>query len=45
VLYSSPTAIRIIRTEDPEGKIIGKYNLDSLKVFGVVGERTDIHTF
>lgn len=45
VLYSSPTAIRAIRREDPEAEIIKKYNLNSLKVVGVVGERTDIYTY
>ena len=45
ILYSSPTAIRAIRREDPEAKIIKKFNLDSLKVVGVVGERTDIYTY
>jgi len=45
VLYSSPTAIRVIRTEDPEGKVVKKYDLSHLKVLGVVGERTDIHTY
>ena len=45
VLYSSPTAIRAIRKEDPKAEKIKEYDLSSLRVFGVVGERTDIHTY
>lgn len=45
VLYTSPTAIRAIRREDPEGIFAKKHNLNSLKVCGIVGERTDIHTY
>lgn len=45
VLYTSPTAVRVIRTEDPEGKIVKKYDISSLRVLGVVGERTDVHTY
>lgn len=45
VLYTSPTAIRAIRREDPEGNFAKKHDLSSLKVCGIVGERTDIHTY
>ena len=45
VLYSSPTAIRSIVREDPQQQIISKYDLSSLKVIGMVGERTDIYTY
>lgn len=45
VLYSSPTAIRAIRKEDPEAKLIKQYNLSTLKVLAMVGERTDVHTY
>lgn len=45
ILYSSPTAIRAIRREDPEAKIVKQSDLSSLRVFGVVGERTDVHTY
>jgi propionyl-CoA synthetase len=45
ILYTSPTAVRVIRTEDPEGKVVGKYDISTLKVLGVVGERTDVHTY
>lgn len=45
ILYSSPTAIRAIRKEDPTGEKISKYNISTLKVVGMVGERTDVHTY
>lgn len=45
VLYSSPTAIRAIRREDPEANLIKACDLSSLRVLGMVGERTDIHTY
>lgn len=45
IFYSSPTAIRSIRKEDHEAKIIKQFDLSSLKVCGVVGERTDIYTY
>lgn len=45
VLYTSPTAIRAIRREDAEGAFAKKYDLSSVKVCGIVGERTDIHTY
>lgn len=45
VLYSSPTAIRAIRKEDPEGEVIAKYDISTLRVLGMVGERTDIYTY
>lgn len=45
ILYSSPTAIRSIRKEDPEAKEISKYDISTLKVVGMVGERTDVHTY
>ena len=45
VLYTSPTAIRAIRKEDPEAKFAKKHDLSSLKVCGIVGERTDLHTY
>ena len=45
ILYSSPTAIRAIRKEDSEAEIISKYDISKLKVVGMVGERTDVHTY
>ena len=45
VLYSSPTAIRSIMKEDPQGEKIKACDLSSLRVMGVVGERTDTNTY
>ena len=45
VFYSSPTAIRTIKKEDPNCEKIKQYDISSLKVFGIVGERTDIYTY
>ncbi|KAJ3025119.1 UNVERIFIED_CONTAM: hypothetical protein HDU68_007459 [Siphonaria sp. JEL0065] len=43
-LYTAPTAIRAIRKEDPEGKLIKKYNLKSLHDIFLAGERCDPDT-
>lgn len=45
VFYSSPTAIWSLWKEDPEAIKIKECNLSSLKVIGMVGEWTDIHTY
>ena len=45
VFYTSPTAARSIRKEDPEATYAKKYDLSTMKVCGIVGERTDIHTY
>ena len=45
VFYTAPTAIRAIRKEDPQGVFAKKYDLSTIKVCGIVGERTDIHTY
>jgi propionyl-CoA synthetase len=44
--FAAPTAIRAIRREDPEGKLMKKYNLTSspLKAFWLAGERADPET-
>jgi propionyl-CoA synthetase len=44
-LYTSPTAIRSIRKEDPHAKFIKQHNLSALKTVTCVGERCDIPTF
>ena len=43
-LFSAPTAIRAIRREDPEGVLIGHYNLRHLKALYLAGERADPDT-
>ena len=45
VFYTSPTAMRAIRREDPEAKTILPFDRSSIQVWGCVGERTDVHTF
>ena len=45
IFYTSPTAMRAIRREDPEGTKILDYDLSTLRVWGCVGERTDIYTY
>lgn len=45
VLYTSPTAMRAIRRYDPEGSKILNWDRSTLKVWGCVGERTDIYTY
>ena len=43
--YSCPTAIRAIKREDPELKIIRKYDLSSLESVELSGERCDPESF
>jgi len=43
--YTSPTAMRFLRKEDPEALHFAKHDISCLKYFGIVGERTDIHTY
>ncbi|KAJ3212547.1 hypothetical protein HDU82_000486 [Entophlyctis luteolus] len=43
-LYTAPTAIRAIRKEDPEGKLIAKFNIKSLRDVFLAGERCDPDT-
>ncbi|NVK65559.1 MAG: acetate--CoA ligase [Flavobacteriales bacterium] len=44
VMFTAPTAIRAIRKEDPNGEMIKKYDLSSLKYQFLAGERCDIST-
>ncbi|WP_261884428.1 propionyl-CoA synthetase [Vibrio pomeroyi] len=41
VLFSAPTAFRAIKKEDPEGELLIKYDLSSLKSIFMAGERLD----
>ncbi len=43
-LFTAPTAFRAIKREDPEGSLIDKYDLTSLKYLFLAGERTDPDT-
>ena len=41
VLFTAPTAFRAIRQQDPEGKLIGKYDLARFRTLFLAGERAD----
>ncbi|KAJ3412248.1 hypothetical protein HDV05_001059 [Chytridiales sp. JEL 0842] len=43
-LFTAPTAIRAIKREDPEGKIMRKYKIDTLENLFLAGERSDPDT-
>ncbi|MCB0215162.1 MAG: propionyl-CoA synthetase [Chloroflexi bacterium] len=40
-LFTAPTAFRAIKREDPEGRLIGDYDLSSLRALFLAGERCD----
>jgi propionyl-CoA synthetase len=44
-LFTAPTAIRAIKKEDPEGKLMAGYDLTSLRCLFLAGERLDPDTF
>ncbi|MDD5049207.1 MAG: propionyl-CoA synthetase [Methanoregulaceae archaeon] len=44
VLFTAPTAFRAIRREDPGGAYIGRYDLSSLRMLFLAGERCDPDT-
>ena len=44
VMFTAPTAIRAIKKEDPEGKLLHKYDLSCLKYQFLAGERCDVAT-
>ncbi|MDN3617934.1 acetate--CoA ligase [Polaribacter undariae] len=44
VMFTAPTAIRAIKKEDPNGRMIKKYDLSSLKYQFLAGERCDVAT-
>lgn len=44
-LYSSPTAIRAIRRDDPHAEHFKKANLSNLKILSLAGERLDIPAY
>ncbi|MFT4799361.1 MAG: propionyl-CoA synthetase [Candidatus Azotimanducaceae bacterium] len=45
VFFTAPTAFRAIRKEDPDSKLLEKYDISSLKSLFVAGERTDPPTY
>ena len=44
VMFTAPTAFRAIKKEDPEGKLIGDYDLSRFRTLFLAGERTDPDT-
>ena len=45
VLFTAPTAFRAIKKEDPQGNLLKKYDISSLKTLFLAGERTDPNTY
>jgi propionyl-CoA synthetase len=43
-LFTAPTAFRAIRQQDPEGKLIGDYDLSGFRTLFLAGERCDPET-
>ncbi|MBI2977913.1 MAG: AMP-binding protein, partial [Rhodospirillales bacterium] len=44
VLFTAPTAFRAIKRDDPDGKLMKKYDLKNFKYLFLAGERTDPDT-
>lgn len=44
VLFTAPTALRAIRKADPQGELVGAYDISSLQALFVAGERLDPET-
>ncbi len=44
VLFTAPTAFRAIKRDDPDGKLIGDYDLSGFQALYLAGERTDPDT-
>ncbi len=43
-LFTAPTAFRALRKEDPQGELIGKYDLSRFRTLFLAGERADPNT-
>jgi propionyl-CoA synthetase len=43
-LFTAPTAFRAIKKEDPEGKLLAKYDLSKFRTLFLAGERADPDT-
>ena len=43
-LFTAPTAFRAIRRDDPDGKLIRKYDLSNFRTLLLAGERSDPDT-
>lgn len=44
VMFTAPTAIRAIKKEDPNGEFIKQYDLSSIRIQFLAGERCDVAT-
>ncbi|KAM0788588.1 hypothetical protein ACM66B_001710 [Microbotryomycetes sp. NB124-2] len=40
-LFTAPTALRAVRREDPDARLMSKYNLESLRSLFLAGERSE----
>jgi propionyl-CoA synthetase len=45
VMFTAPTAIRAVKKEDPEAKLAAGYDLSSLQLLFLAGERLDPETY
>ncbi|MBV9822995.1 MAG: AMP-binding protein, partial [Actinobacteria bacterium] len=45
VLFTSPTAIRAVKRDDPDGELVGRYDIGSLETLFLAGERLDPATY
>ena len=45
VLFTAPTALRAIRRADPEGELVRRHDIGSLRALFVAGERLDPETY
>ncbi|WP_433718956.1 propionyl-CoA synthetase [Actinoplanes sp. CA-051413] len=45
VMFTAPTAIRAVKKEDPEGKLLTGHDLSSLRLLFLAGERLDPETY
>jgi propionyl-CoA synthetase len=43
-MFTAPTAYRAIKREDPDGKLLNRYDLSSLRILFLAGERSDPDT-
>jgi propionyl-CoA synthetase len=45
VMFTAPTAIRAVKKEDPDGELLAGYDLSSLRLLFLAGERLDPETY
>jgi propionyl-CoA synthetase len=45
VLFTAPTAIRAVKKEDPDGLLVKRYDLHTLRTLFLAGERLDPQTY